>query len=48
MEDGSRPASWQASRTRLTAAAESWTVWNGTLYSSANLAARTPDAIHPP
>jgi hypothetical protein len=39
MDAGERPAASQASRTRSKAAAESCTVWNGTLNSSANLAA---------
>src|SRR5271166_1667327 len=39
MEEGSRPAASQASRTRSNAAAESRTLWNGTLNSSANVAA---------
>src|SRR5258705_13929173 len=40
MEEAARPAASQASRTRTNAAAESPTEWNGTLYSSAYLAAR--------
>jgi hypothetical protein len=39
MDEASRPAAWHASRTRANAAAESATVLNGTLYSSAYVAA---------
>src|SRR2546429_6704523 len=39
MDEATRPAVSQASRTRPNAAAESPTEWNGTLYSSPYLAA---------